>query len=59
MNSNTNRKAIIQKRRKELETKYGSNPVVYSSGVGVNSEEQYLSKLKINLETTVIKRLLQ
>lgn len=55
MNSTINRKEFINQRKQELIKKYGSNPILYSSGRGNNLEKEYPQKMKINLDTKVIK----
>ncbi len=53
MNSNKNRKRIISQRRKQLEKRYGPNPLLYSSG-NFTTEKDYSDKIKINLKCNII-----
>ena len=55
MNSLNNRRNLINRRKQELTKKYGSSPILYSSGRGINSDKEYPQNMKINLDSKVIK----
>lgn len=47
MNSIDNRKAFIIQKKQELIKKFGLNPLIHSSGKGINSENELPGKIRI------------
>lgn len=58
MDAIKNRRDLIAKRKQDLIKTYGPNPLLYSSGKGIESELDYPEKLRINLDLKVIKECL-
>lgn len=56
MDSLANKKNIIKKKKEEIAKRYGTNPLIESSGIGINCEEDCPERMKINLDLKIIKK---
>jgi len=52
------RRALINQKKQELKKRYGQNPILFSSGRGIDLEKEYQEKMRININRKVLEECL-